>query len=239
MRQKGSTADTREANAVASLALTAMPLLVEIWSDVACPWCYLGKRRLEEALARFDRRDEVEVVWRSFQLQPDAPRFGEPGAGTPTGEYLAARFSPGQIEEMQGRLTALAAEDGLDYHLDLGRVGNTFEAHALIHAATRQGLGDAIVERLFKAQHVEGRRLDDPMVLTRLAAEVGLDESAATPIEADRQAVRDEIAEAGQIGISGVPFFLFGRRLAVSGAQPSELLLEGLEQAAAQAGSPA
>jgi predicted DsbA family dithiol-disulfide isomerase len=217
----------------------ATALLVEIWSDVACPWCYLGKRRLEEALARFDRRDEVEVVWRSFQLQRDAPRFDEPGAGAPTGEYLAARFSPEQIEEMQGRLTALAAEDGLDYHLDLGRVGNTFEAHALIHAATRQGFGDAIVERLFKAQHVEGLRLDDPAVLTRLAAEVGLDEAAATPTEADRQAVRDEIEEAGEIGISGVPLFLFGRRLAVSGAQSSELLLEGLKQAAAQAGSTA
>jgi predicted DsbA family dithiol-disulfide isomerase len=215
-----------------------MPLTVEIWSDVACPWCYLGKRRLEDALERFEGRDEVEVTWRSFQLQPDAPRFGEPGAGAPTREYLAARFSPAQIEEMQGRLTALAAEDGLDYHLDRGRIGNTFEAHALIHAAARQGFGDAIVERLFKAQHVEGLRLDDPSVLSELAAEVGLDEAAATPTEADRQAVRDEIEEAGQIGITGVPFFLFGRRLAVSGAQPSELLLEGLKQAA-QAGSPA
>jgi predicted DsbA family dithiol-disulfide isomerase len=216
----------------------ATALLVEIWSDVACPWCYLGKRRLEEALARFERRDQVEVVWRSFQLQPDAPRFGEPGAGAPTSEYLATRFSPAQIAEMQGRLTALAAEDGLDYHLDRGRIGNTFEAHALIHAGARQGFGDAIVERLFKAQHVEGQRLEDPAVLTRLAAEVGLDQAAATPSEADRQAVRDEIEEAGQIAISGVPFFLFGRRLAVSGAQPSELLLEGLKQAA-EAGSPA
>jgi len=216
-----------------------MTLTVEIWSDVACPWCYLGKRRLEDALARFDRNDEVEVTWRSFQLQPGAPRFGEPGAGTPTREYLAGRFSPAQIEEMQGRLTALAAEDGLDYHLDLGRHGNTFEAHALIHAAARQGFGDAIVERLFKAQHVEGLRLDDPAVLTGLAVEAGLDEAEATPTEADRQAVRKDIEEAGRIGITGVPFFLFGRRLAVSGAQPSELLLEGLKQAAAQAGSPA
>ena len=216
-----------------------MPLTVEIWSDVACPWCYLGKRRLESALARFEHGDEVEVIWRAFQLQPDAPRFGEPGAGAPTSEYLAARFSPAQIEEMQGRLTSLAAEDGLDYHLDRGRVGNTFEAHALNKAAARQGYGDAIVECLFKAQHVEGLRLDDPAVLAELAGEVGLDEAAAKPTEADRQAVREEIEEAGQIGISGVPFFLFGRRLAVSGAQPSELLLEGLRQAAAEAGSPA
>jgi predicted DsbA family dithiol-disulfide isomerase len=218
--------------------MTPEPLTVEIWSDVVCPWCYLGKRRLESALERFDRRDEVEVVWRSFQLQPDAPRFGEPGAGVPAHEHLAARFDPAQIEEIQGRLTALAAEVGLDYHLDRGRIGNSFEAHALIHAAARQGSGEAMVERLFKAQHVEGLRVDDPEVLTELAAEIGLDQAAATPTEADRQAVRDEIEEAGQIGITGVPFFLFGRRLAVSGAQPSELLLEGLKQAA-EAGSPA
>jgi predicted DsbA family dithiol-disulfide isomerase len=216
-----------------------IPLTVEIWSDVACPWCYLGKRRMEGALERFEGRDEVEVIWRAFQLQPDTPRFGEPGAGAPTSEYLAARFSPAQVEEMQGRLTALAAEDGLDYHLDRGKVGNTFEAHALREAAARQGFGDAMVERLFKAQHVEGLRLDDPAVLADLAAEVGLDAAAATPTEADRQAVREEIEAAGEIGITGVPFFLFGRRLAVSGAQPSELLLEGLKQAAAEAGSPA
>jgi predicted DsbA family dithiol-disulfide isomerase len=209
-------------------------LTVEIWSDVACPWCYLGKRRLEQALGRFEHGEKVAVTWRSFQLQPDAPRFGEPGAGEPTSEYLAARgFSPDQVEQMQGRLTALAAEDGLDYHLDRGRHGNTFDAHALIHAASRQGFGDAIVERLFRAQHVEGLRLDDPAVLTRLAAEVGLDEAGATPTEADRQAVREDIEEAGRIGISGVPFFLFGRRLVVSGAQSSDLLLEGLTQAAA------
>ncbi|HTT95937.1 MAG TPA: DsbA family oxidoreductase [Solirubrobacterales bacterium] len=212
--------------------MPAAPLTVEIWSDIACPWCYLGKRRLEEALGRFGRRDEVAVSWRSFQLQPDAPHFGEPGAGAPTREYLAARFSPAQLEQSQARLTALAAEAGLDYHLDRGRIANTFEAHALCHAAARQSLGDAMVERLFAAQHVEGLRIDDPAELTRLAAEVGLDRAAATPTEADRQAVRDDLAEAARIGIGGVPFFLFDRRLAVSGAQPSELLLEGLEQAA-------
>jgi predicted DsbA family dithiol-disulfide isomerase len=213
-----------------------MALTVEIWSDIACPWCYLGKRRLEDALARFDRRAEVEVTWRSFQLQPDAPRFGEPGAGRPTREYLLARgYAPDRLAEGQAQLTALAAEEGLDYHLDLGRHGNTFDAHVLTHAATRQGHGDAMVERLFKAQHVEGLRLDDPAILLGLAAEVGLDAAAATPTEADLQGVRDDLEEAGRIGITGVPFFLFDRRLAVTGAQPSDLLLEALEQAAATA----
>jgi predicted DsbA family dithiol-disulfide isomerase len=215
------------------------PLTVEIWSDVSCPWCYLGKRRLEDALAHFDRRDEVEVVWRSFQLQPDAPRFGEPGAGGPTREYLLARgYAPDQLAAGQAQLTALAAAEGLDYHLDLGRHGNTFDAHALTHAAARQGHGDAMVERLFKAQHVEGLRLDDPAVLAGLAAEVGLDADAATPTEVDLQGVRDDLEEAGRIGITGVPFFLLDRRLAVTGAQSSDLLLEGLRQAAG-AGSPA
>ncbi|HEX4732429.1 MAG TPA: DsbA family oxidoreductase [Solirubrobacterales bacterium] len=211
---------------------------VEIWSDVACPWCYLGKRHLEEALARYDE-GEVEVVWRSFQLQPDAPHFGEPGAGAPTSEYLAARgYAPDQLEEMQGRLTQMAAAAGLSYRLDLGRHANTFDAHALIHAAARQGLGDAMVERLFAAQHVEGLRLDDPAVLADLAAEVGLTGEAATPTEADRQAVRDDIAEAQRIGVNGVPFLVIDRRLAVSGAQPADVLLQAFAQAS-QADAPA
>jgi predicted DsbA family dithiol-disulfide isomerase len=215
-----------------------MALTVEIWSDVACPWCYLGKRHLEEALAEFEGGEEVEVAWRSYQLQPDAPRFGEPGAGAPTSEYLAERYPPEQLAEAQTRLTAMAAEAGLEYHLDRGRHANTFEAHALIHAAARHGLGDAMVERLFKAQHVEGLRIDDPDELAELAAEVGLDVEQATPTEEDREAVAAEIAEAQAIGIQGVPFFLFARQFAASGAQPAELLRRALEQAAA-AGSPA
>ena len=207
-------------------------LRIEIWSDVACPWCYLGKRHLEEALARFDGDAEVEVTWRSFQLQPDAPRFGEPGAGAPTSEYLAARgYPPEQMAEMQGRLTALAAAAGLDYHLDLGKHANTFEAHALTTAAARQGLGDPMIERLFKAQHVEGLRLDDPAVLAALAAEVGLEGDAAIPTEEDREGVLSDLEEARGIGVNGVPFFVFDRRLAVSGAQPADVLVGAMEQA--------
>ena len=113
---------------------------VEIWSDVACPWCYLGKRHLEEALEKWDGED-VAVTWRSFQLQPDAPRFGEPGAGAPTSEMLAARgYPPDQLAESQARLTAMAAAAGLDYHLERGLHANTSGAHALIKAADRQGL---------------------------------------------------------------------------------------------------
>src|ERR1700753_1626550 len=150
---------------------------VDIWSDVACPWCYLGKRHIEEALAKWD--GDVEVTWRSFQLPPAAPRSGEPGAGAPTSEYLEARgYSPEKLAESQARLTAMAAAAGRDYHVDEAKHANTFEAHALIKAAERQGRGDAMVERLFKAQHEEGLRLDDPEVLSALDAECGLEGGA-------------------------------------------------------------
>jgi predicted DsbA family dithiol-disulfide isomerase len=206
---------------------------VDIWSDVACPWCYLGKRHIEEALEKWDG-DDVAVTWRSFQLQPDAPRFGEPGAGESTQEYLTRErgYPPEQLAESQARLTGMAAEAGLEYHLDQGKVANTFEAHALIKAAERQGLGDAMVERLFKAQHEEGLRIDDPEVLTALAADAGLEGDAAVPTDEDREAVAAEIETARGIGVNGVPFFVIDRRLALSGAQPAEVIVQALEQAA-------
>jgi predicted DsbA family dithiol-disulfide isomerase len=206
---------------------------VDIWSDVACPWCYLGKRHIEEALEKWDG-DDVAVTWRSFQLQPDAPRFGEPGAGESTQEYLTRErgYPPEQLAESQARLTGMAAAAGLDYHLDQGKVANTSEAHALIKAAERQGLGDAMVERLFKAQHEEGLRLDDPEVLTALAADAGLEGDAAIPTDEDREAVATEIETARGIGVNGVPFFVIDRRLALSGAQPAEVIVQALEQAA-------
>ena len=206
---------------------------VDIWSDVACPWCYLGKRHIEVALEKWDG-DDVAVTWRSFQLQPDAPRFGEPGAGESTQEYLTRErgYPPEQLAESQARLTGMAAAAGLDYHLDQGKHANTFEAHALIKAAERQGRGDAMVERLFKAQHEEGLRLDDPEVLSALAADVGLEGDAAVPTDEDREAVAADIEAARGIGVNGVPFFVFDRRLALSGAQPAEVIVQALEQAA-------
>jgi predicted DsbA family dithiol-disulfide isomerase len=206
---------------------------VDIWSDVACPWCYLGKRHIEEALGKWDGED-VAVTWRSFQLQPEAPRFGEPGAGESTQEYLTRErgYPPEQLAESQARLTGMAAAAGLDYHLDQGKVANTSEAHALIKAAERQGLGDAMVERLFKAQHEEGLRIDDPEVLKTLAADAGLEGDAAVPTDEDREAVVTEIETARGIGVNGVPFFVIDRRLALSGAQPAEVIVQALEQAA-------
>ncbi|HEY5332322.1 MAG TPA: DsbA family oxidoreductase [Solirubrobacterales bacterium] len=213
---------------------------VDVWSDVVCPWCYLGRRRLQLAIERFEHRDAVEVEWHSFQLQPDAPRFGEPGAGAPVAEYLATRgFAPAQLEEMQARLAGLAAAEGLPYRPDLAHHVNSFAAHTLVHSAARHGLGDAMVGLLFKAQHADDLRIDDPATLPGLAAEVGLEWDPAQPDQADVDAVHADIDEARQLGVSGVPFFVFDRRLAVSGAQPTDLLLEALEQAFTADSAPA
>jgi predicted DsbA family dithiol-disulfide isomerase len=202
---------------------------IEVFSDVVCPWCYLGKRRLEAALAEFD--EPAEVTWRAFQLRPDAPRFGEPGAGELSTVALAERYPPEQIAEMQGRLTALAAEEDLDYALDRAHSVNSFDAHRLAKAAGRHGLGEAMVERLFRAQQVEGLRVDDPAVLARLAEEVGVPASTPAEEEADADAVFADLQEASAVGVTGVPFFVLDRRLAVAGAQSAELLGRALAQA--------
>jgi predicted DsbA family dithiol-disulfide isomerase len=208
---------------------------IEVWSDVVCPWCYLGKRRLEHALERFADRAHVEVVWRSFQLQPDAPRFGEPGAGRLASEHLADKYpDPGRIRSAQAQLAALLAEEGIEYRFEQARYVNTFDAHRLIQWSAERGPADALVERLFQAQHVDGLRIDDRETLVRLAAEVGLPATAAAAAlegEAAGDAVRTDVLEAHRLGIAGVPCFVVDRRLAVSGAQPVELLVDALEQA--------
>jgi predicted DsbA family dithiol-disulfide isomerase len=205
---------------------------VEVFSDVVCPWCYLGKRRLETALDEFD--GDAEVTWRAFQLQPDAPRFGEPGAGELSATALQDRYPPEQIAEMQGRLTALAAAEGLDYALERSHHVNSFDAHRLAKAAARHGRADAMVERLFRAQLVEALRVDDPALLARLGAEVGIPAGTLAEDEADAAAVIADLEEARAIGVNGVPFFVLDRRYAVSGAQPAELLAKALAQAATE-----
>jgi predicted DsbA family dithiol-disulfide isomerase len=218
-------------------------LLVEIWSDLVCPWCYLGKRRLEQALEQFPERDRVDVVWRSFELEPDAPTTPEPRA-----EALVRRYgmTPEQAAERDATMTALAAEAGLDYRPDLVLLGNTFDAHRILHAAAAAGLQAPAKERLLRAYFTEGRALSDPDTLVELAGEAGLDTDAARAALAGgshADEVRAEEREAAQLGITGVPFFVLGRRYAVSGAQPAELLLQALERAFAEtvtdAGAPA
>jgi predicted DsbA family dithiol-disulfide isomerase len=215
---------------------------VEIWSDVVCPWCYIGKRRFERALEQFDGASEIEVTWRSFQLNPDHPK----GVRLPHDEHLAAKLgrTMDEIRVLNERVIGLAAAEGLDYDFERYQVINTFDAHRLAHFGTARGLGDAIQERLLRAQLVEGEVLDDMDTLVRLGAEVGLPaDEAREVLESDAYAadVRDDVSQARQLGIGGVPCFVFDRRFAVSGAQERELFLRALQQAReqnAQAESP-
>jgi predicted DsbA family dithiol-disulfide isomerase len=207
-------------------------MLVDIWSDVVCPWCYLGKRRVEAALERFEHRDAVEVHWHSFELDPQAG----PSSDVPGAERLAAKYGM-TVEEARGRhaqLEAMAAAEGLEYHLDRTRGGNSFAAHRLHQLAIDRGLSDAVMERLMRAYFTEGEPIDENQVLLRLASEAGLDADEAHAVLAtDRYAeeVRTDEATAARIGIRGVPFFVLGRRFGVSGAQTPEIMLEALQKA--------
>jgi predicted DsbA family dithiol-disulfide isomerase len=205
---------------------------VEIWSDIACPWCYVGKRRFEAALARFPHRDDVRVTWRSFELDPAAP--AERPEDAPT--HLAQKYgtSVEQARAMNDNLTKIAAGDGLEYHLDTLRLGSTFDAHRLTHLAKAHGLQDAMEERLMRAYLTEGGLMSDRDTLERLAVEAGLPrDEAREALLTDRFAedVRDDERTAAALGIHAVPFFVVDRRIAASGAQPPEVLLQLLEQA--------
>jgi predicted DsbA family dithiol-disulfide isomerase len=207
-------------------------LAVEIWSDVVCPWCYLGKRRFEHALAGFEHRDEVGVRYRSFELDPAAPNAVH---GTPA-ERLASKYgtSVEQVEASQAQLTAMAAAEGLEYHLDRTPGGNTFDAHRLLQLAAERGVQPAIKERLMRAYFTDSLPIGDHETLVRLVAEAGLDpDEARAVLASDRYAgaVREDEQLAQRIGIRGVPFFVLGRRFGVSGAQPSEILAQALDRA--------
>jgi predicted DsbA family dithiol-disulfide isomerase len=205
---------------------------VEIWSDVVCPWCYIGKRRFETALAEFAHGDQVEVTWRAYELDPNAPavRDGDPAV------RLARKYgmSVDQARASQANLTQLAAEEGLDYHLDVAAGGNTFDAHRLIHLATDRGLGDQMKERLLRAHLEQALPIGQPATLVELATEVGLDPSeVAAMLEGSDyvDAVRADELRAAEIDVTGVPFFLFDGRLGVPGAQSPDMLLRVLERA--------
>ncbi len=208
---------------------------VEIWSDVVCPWCYIGKRRFEQALAGFPHRDEVEVVWRAFELDPSAPRER-------TGSYaenLAAKYGVPllQAQSMIDNMTSVAAENGLDFRFDTARPGRTFDAHRLLHLAAERGVQDAVKERLLRATFTEGEPIGDFDTLVRLVAEAGLDADEAREVLAsDRYAaeVRGDEQQARAYGITGVPFFVVDGRYGVSGAQPAQALGQVLAQAWAE-----
>jgi predicted DsbA family dithiol-disulfide isomerase len=211
---------------------------IEIWSDVACPWCYVGKRRFEKALVSFEGRENVHVTWRSYELDPRATRE-QPLLGP---EVLARKYrvSLEQANAMNDRMRGEALKEGLTMAPEKIRMVNTFDAHRLIHHAGTAGKRAEMVERLFAAYHTEGALLSDHEVLVALAKDVGLEEAPVrTVLEGDAfsDAVRADENRAAEFGINGVPFFAIDEKYGISGAQPTELILSALRQAATEDGA--
>src|SRR5215208_2893777 len=207
---------------------------IDIWSDIVCPWCYVGKRRFEKALAQFDGCDHVDIVHRSFQLNPAAPR--DLTSSRRAMLMQKYRLSPAQVEEMDARMTETAAAEGLNFILAGTSTGNTFDAHQLVHLAGAHGLQDAAMERLYRAYFTEQRSVFDHASLGELAANIGLDrDEAATALRENRyaDAVNADIEVARQLGATGVPFFVFDNRYGVSGAQAPEMFVDVLQRTAA------
>ena len=203
---------------------------IEVWSDIMCPFCYIGKRHLEAALSAFPN-EQFEIEWKSFQLDPSIV----PQPDKNVYEYLAERkgMSVEESEQMHAGVVARAAEVGLDYHFEKAVISLSFTAHRLIQLAKTQGLGDALEEPFFKAYFTEGRDLNNPETLRELSVGAGLN---ATDVKAVLEtenmfadAVKNDISEAQQIGVRGVPFFVFDRKYAVSGAQPIEHFEETIQ----------
>ena len=215
-----------------------MTMEVEIWSDVVCPWCYLGKKRFEQALDSFEHRDKVQVTYRSFELDPAAP----PGVTSPTIELLAQKYgmSAAQAEQAQRQMEQRAAADGLIFRMSDLRSGNTRDAHRLLQLAKASGRQDQLMERLQRAYFTEQDSIFDHDSLTRLAVEAGLDRDAVTGVlDSDQYAdhVDTDEAMARVLGATGVPLFVIDRRYGISGAQPAETITDVLERAWAEAGT--
>ena len=204
---------------------------IEIWSDVICPWCYIGKRRFERALEQFGQHKNINVIWRSFELDPNAPRQ-YPGTSI---ERLSNKYgvSLQEAAAMNARVTAQAKEAGLEYRLDNARPGNTFDAHRLLHYATSKQLGDRAAECIMRAYFADSLPVGDRAALARLAPGFGIPEAEAMAIlegDAYADAVRADESRAAEFGIAGVPFFVFDEKSGISGAQPTEVFIEALQQ---------
>ncbi len=197
-----------------------------------CPFCYIGKRKFESALNQFPQKEQVNIVWKSFQLNPDMK--SEPGRSTI--EHLAEvkGLSLAEAKRMTDHVTAMAREVGLTYHFEKAVVANSWDAHRLIQLAKQHGLGDAAEEGLFEAYFTNGRDTSDHATLLEIGTGIGLDKAAVEQLLQTNQfaeAVRQDIYEARQVGVQGVPFFVFNRKYAVSGAQPPETFLGALQTA--------
>jgi predicted DsbA family dithiol-disulfide isomerase len=202
---------------------------VEIWSDIMCPFCYIGKRRFEKALSQFPGADNVEIEWKSFQLNPEM----KTDTNKNINQYLAEikNWSLSQAQEMNDRVALMAKDEGLHYDFNKAIVANSFDAHRLIQYAKTLKKGDEAEERLFKAYFTEGKNISDRSVLIDLAEDIGLNKNEAEDVlknDKFTENVNDDILEAAKIGVTGVPFFVFNRKYAVSGAQEAETFLDVL-----------
>ncbi|TJY69495.1 DsbA family oxidoreductase [Arthrobacter sp. CAU 1506] len=205
---------------------------IEIWSDIACPWCFIGKRRFETALAGFEHKDQIDVEWRSYQLDPTLPEHYD---GTET-EYLSRikGMPQEQVKQMFGHVTAQAAGEGLNYDFDKVVVANSFTAHRFLHLAKEHGLMDQAKDALLSGHFEQGQDIGDPEYLVSTGVALGLDEAEIREtLACDRYAaeVRADIAEARALGVNGVPFFVLDRKYGISGAQPAEAFAQAIRQA--------
>jgi len=209
---------------------------IEVFSDVVCPWCYIGKRRLEEALSTFGHADEVTVTYRSFQLDPSTPQHTDQTLD----EMLATKYGRSLVDAraMNQRVSDIAATVGLDFQLERAHPANTFDAHRLLHFAADRDRQSELKERLLRAYFIQGRKLGDHEELADLAAEVGLDRKAAADVLAGddyAEAGDEDLALARGFGASGVPFFVFDRKYGISGAQETAVFTDVLDRAWAEA----
>lgn len=206
---------------------------VEIWSDIMCPFCYIGKRHFESALSEFADSSNIEIVWKSFQLDPTIPQTFDKAPSVY--QYLADKkgFSYEQSVQMHDRVIQMAKDAGLQYNFDIAVVANSFNAHRMIQIAKTKGLGDEAEERLFLAYFTQGKNFGLPEVLIELGKEIGLTEAEvkeALSNDAYADKVRADVQEAENIGVNGVPFFVFDRKYAISGAQPTQAFVQTLEK---------
>lgn len=206
---------------------------VEIWSDVACPWCYVGKARFEQGLAAFAHKDEIEVEFRSFELDPQRAK-GDTVLVLP---MLAKKYgmSAEQAKQAEARVAANAADAGLEYLTEGRDHGNTFDVHRLLHFAKTKGKQNELLDLAYQANFADSRSIFDDERLVELAVEAGLDEAETRAVLADASAfaadVRADEQEAQLLGANGVPFFVLDRKFGVSGGQPAEVFTQALEQA--------
>ncbi|MES2133457.1 MAG: DsbA family oxidoreductase [Bacteroidota bacterium] len=205
---------------------------VEIWSDVMCPFCYIGKRKFEKALNEFPDKNNIEIIWKSFQLDPTT--VTDPGLNTV--DHLAAKkgWSKEQAAESISYVSNIAKQVGLDFHFEKAVVANSFDAHRLSHLAKKYGKQNDLEEKLFSAYFTEGKNTADHNTLSQIASEIGLDATeVSTLLKSDQYAdkVEEDIYQAQQVGVRGVPFFVLDRKYAVSGAQESDTFLQALTRA--------